>query len=260
MQKMERISSWDGANGGSQDNYPQLLKKCQTNFDLAAKSALRRDYVSLFDDFLGDLIGDEWNVALGNGGATAGAIVAAKGGIVRLTSDDSAGTVAADAAELTGELNWYAENGELEMEARVKIDAITTVGFFVGFTDTKSLEAAFVASGSGNGITSNATDGFGFMFDTGMTDDNIWLVGVKNNTDVTHEDSGVAPVAATYIKLGLKCNASGTVEFYINDVLISTIANCVTPSVALCPSILVVPKTTAVRILDVDYVHLSMAR
>src|SRR3546814_17818472 len=81
---------------------------------------------------------------------------------------------------------------------RLKLSAITTCYAFVGFTDVTTLEAPIISAGSANTLTSNASDAVGFMFDTGMTDDNWWLVGVDTDVDATHEDTGLAPVADTY--------------------------------------------------------------
>lgn len=251
-----------GGAGGSTDDANTVARKTVTVLDAIMQGLHRADYVNFFDDFDGDVIGDQYAAVLGSGGAAAAAISAAKGGVLLLTSDDSAGTVAADAAEIVRELNWFAENDELVMEARVKLSSIAAVGAFVGFTDTKSLEAAFVSAGSANTITSNASDAVGFMFDTSMTADNWWACGVDTDVDAVHEDTGEAPVADTYQKLTVRVSSAGAGSFYINDTLVAgPIAGCVTPGTALTPSILVVPKAAAaVKTMSVDYLALSMKR
>lgn len=258
----QKISEWLGSSGGSQDTYPELLHKCRLNFDDIYSGLHRAEYISSFDDFLGDLLADEWNIVLGNGGATAGAVSAAKGGKVLLTLDDSAGSVAADGAGINGELNWYAENDELVMEARVQLSAITVISAFVGFTDTKALEAPVISAGSADTITTNATDAVGFMFDSRMTTQQWHLVGVANDVDATRQASGKAPVAATYQKLRVVVTAAGVATFYINDVQVGTaMVAAVTPSVALTPVVIAYPTAaSSLRTVSVDYIATAMKR
>lgn len=259
--QMQQISDWNGAAGGSRDNPAELLAKCKANFELLDKGMARGRYAGWFEDFLGDVAPDQINAINGNGGTATTAISAAKNGVLLLTTDDSAGTVAADGSGFNSELNWYAENDELVAEARLKISAITTVSLFFGFTDTKALEAAVQASGSANGITTNAADAVGIMFDTSMTDDNFWAVGVANDVDATAQDLGVAPVADTYVKLRVQVTAAGVATFFINDTQVGTaMVGAVTPSVALTPQILIWPRTTASRTCSVDYVAVSQKR
>lgn len=258
---MQQISDWAGASGGTRDNPPELLAKCKYNFELVDKGLHRGRYCGIFEDFLGDVVPDQMNAILGNGGATAAAISAAKNGVLLLTSDDTAGSVAADGAGVNFELNWYAENDELVMETRLKISAITTVSLFVGFTDTKALEAAVISAGSADTITTNATDAVGFMFDTSMTTDNLWAVGVANDVDATKQNLSVAPVADTYITLRVQVTAAGVATFYINGTQVgAAMESAVRPTIALTPQILIWPRTTAVRTCSVDYIAVSQKR
>ena len=54
-----------------------------------------------------------------------------------------------------------------------------------------------IVSVKSNGITTNATDGLGFFFDTSMTDDAWWISGVANDVDAVHQNTTFAPVIAT---------------------------------------------------------------
>ena len=221
--------------------------------------------IAQFDDFLGDVVGDEWNYVEGTDTTTAdGAVVAgAVGGVFRLTGGDSAGTVAADGAELnSGSLQWKASSGGLVFQARVALGSIASVSCFVGFTDNTALEAPIQASGTANGITTNASDAVGFMFDTSMTDDNWWLVGVKGDTDATAQNTGIAPVAATYETLRIELDASGNATFFRNGVSVGVVmSNAVTASVGLTPVFIVWPRTAAAgKTLDIDLVSVSANR
>lgn len=214
-----------------------------------------------FEDFLGDAAPAEVNYTEGTDTVTAdGAIVALVNGVFRLTAGDSAGTIAADGAQLNTELNWKANAGKLIFEARVSIAAITTVSCFVGLTDTKALEAPF--SLAGTTLTSNATDAVGFLFDTEATTDTIRLVGVKADTDATAQDTGLAFVAATYKTLRIEINSDGAAAFYIDGLQKGTLmANAVTTTVALTPVFIIRPEgAVAGRTMDIDYFMVAADR
>lgn len=218
-----------------------------------------------FDDFLGDVVADQWNYVEGTDTTTAdGAVVAgAVGGVFRLTAGDSAGSVAADGAELnSGMLQWKASQGCLSFMARVSLGSIASVSCFIGLTDNTSLEAPIQASGTANGITTNATDAVGFLFDTSMTDDNWWLTGVANDVDATAQNTGIAPVAGTYEWLRVDVDTSGNATFFRNGVSVGTaMSNAVTATVGLTPVFIVWPRTAvAGKTLDIDAVSIACNR
>lgn len=222
--------------------------------------------VRLFDDFLGDVIADQWNVVEGADTTTSDAAINSQiGGVLRLTTGDSSTlTYAGNGIQITqgAFYNWKSANGGLFMEARIKLDAITSVAFFVGFTDLGTFEAPIESAGSANTITTNATDAVGFMFDTRMSTDNIWLVGVKGNTDATAQNSGVAPVAATFITLRVEVDAAENAIFYINGARVGTVMeSAITETVALTPTICATSlESTVSKLLDVDYIDVGMHR
>lgn len=220
--------------------------------------------VVFFDDFLGDILLDKWNYTEGTDASPTNAAVLAGGigGVCRLSAGDAGTGLAADLACLSQELQWQASNGGLKAEARVKLSALADAYFFFGFTDVATLEASVVSAASGNTLTTTASDAVGFMFDTRMTTDNFWLVGVKGDVDATAQDSLVAPVAAAYITLRLEVTALGAANFYINGAMVgTTMLNAVTPGADLTPTIQfgntanTVPKTC-----DVDYAGFAMDR
>jgi hypothetical protein len=219
--------------------------------------------IRLFDDFLGDVIADQWNVSEGSDSSTSAvfAVNAAVGGVIKgTTGDDATTTMAVNGIQIDSALNWKAENGGLFAEARLKISAITDVVLFFGLTDQVSgLEMPFTYSGTT--LTSNATDGVGFLFDTNATTDNFKAVGVDTDVDATVQDLGVAPVADTYITLRVEVDADGNAVFLINGDRKGTVmAACVTPSVALTPVIAAFSETTTVRDVYVDYIDVGMHR
>jgi len=221
--------------------------------------------VKLFDDFLGDVIADQWAVVEGADTGTSDAVVTnGIGGTLVMTTGDSATvTYAGNGIQITqgAYYNWKAANGGLRMEARLKVSAITNVALFVGFTDLGTFEGPIESAGSADTITTNATDAVGFMFDTRMSTDDIWLVGVANDTDATKQDTSTALVADTYITLGVEINADGDADFFINGAKVgSRMADAVTASVALTPTIAATSITTATRTVTVDYIDVEMHR
>lgn len=221
--------------------------------------------IVLHDDFLGDVIADQWDLQEGTDGATGAAAILAGGigGVLRITTGDAGTGLAADMEQITQALQWQASNGDLVFQTRIKLSAITTCYVFVGFTDlAASLEAPIESAANANTITTNATDAVGFMFDTRMTTDNWWLVGVANGTDATHQDTGYAPVADDYETLRVEVNSSGVASFFRNGVQVGTaMTGAVTAATDLTPTINVSKTSVAASMTaDIDYVHVSMDR
>lgn len=221
--------------------------------------------VALFDDFLGDVIADQWDLQEGTDGATGAAAILAGGigGVLRITTGDAGTGLAADMEQITQALQWQASNGELVFQTRFKMSAITTCYAFLGLTDlAASLEAPIESAGSANTITTNASDAVGFMFDTRMSTDNWWLVGVAGNTDATHQDTGYAPVADTYATFRIVVSSAGVATFFYNGAPVGTaMSGAVTAATDLTPTINVSKTSVAASMTaDVDYVHVAMDR
>lgn len=215
-----------------------------------------------FDDFSGKTISTIWDVQKGSDGATVNfAISAAANGMARATTGAGAGaSMAANGVQLSSALNWYANQGNLVFEAKVKISAITNINLFVGFTDQlAALEAPVTLSGTT--FTTNATDAVGFLFDTNATTDTIRLVGVANDVDATHQDTGLAYVAATYRTLRIEVDTSGAAVFFIDGARVgTTLSGAVTATVALTPVIAGFTESAASATVDADYVFVQQDR
>jgi len=217
--------------------------------------------VRLFTDFLGDAITSELNFQEGSDTAATFAISAAKNGVAILTTAASATvTMAVNGAQVDGgALNWYAGNGGLYFETTVKLDDITTGAWFFGFTDqTSALEMPWTISSTT--YTSNGDDGFGFLFDTAATTDTIRCVGVKATVDGTAVDTSDAWAATTYKKFRCEADTLGNARFFIDGLLVGSIANAVTPTVALVPYIGGFARAASARALSIDYFDTGMDR
>lgn len=215
-----------------------------------------------YDDFLGKTISGAWDVQKGSDAATVHfAHVADTSGKARATTGAGAGaSMAVNGVQLSSGLNWKANQGNLVFEAKVKLSAITNINLFVGFTDQlASLEAPVTLSGTT--FTTNATDAVGFLFDTNATTDTIRLVGVANDVDATHQDTGLAPVAATYNTFRVEVSTTGVATFYLDGVKVGTaLTGAVTASVALTPVVAGFTESAASATIDVDYIFVQQTR
>lgn len=221
--------------------------------------------IELRDDFLGQEIdGYRWQSLIGTDGSARQAIVLASqpGGVARLTTGADAGaTMALNGTQLQSDLNWSVSQGGLSFEARVKLDAITTVAVFVGITDQiAALEMPFTL-GAGDVLTSNASNAVGVLFDTAADTDNWWLVGVAADVDATKQNTAVAPVAATYETWRVEISTAGAATFYRNGVAIGTaMASAITPAAPITPVIAAFARAASSRNVDADAVLIRAQR
>ena len=230
-------------------------------------------YARTFDDFDGATVAlsstipassGMWRSRVGSDGQCVNwTISAGNGGVVIGTIGDSTASMAVSGVQLDQGLSWKANMGELVFEARVKMSAIADISVFIGLTDQiAALEMPIHSAASANTITTNATDGCGFFFDTSMTADTWWVAGVANDVDATHQNSGLAPVADTYAVFRIEVTSTGGASFYYNGTLVGTaMTGAVTATVALTPVIAGFNRTTTgTPTLTVDYVYVAALR
>jgi len=221
-------------------------------------------YVRLFDDFLGDVIADQWSATQGTDGQGAIAAVNSQaGGAIRLTCGDTT-VVSESLSSLTHALNWKASQGGLSMEVKVTpVSSVANVAYFIGFTDVLSTttleEPATLTTAT---ITYVADDAVGFLYDTAATTDVFYGVGVKATTGIAFANVvvGAAPVAGTAIVFKIEVSTAGTASYYVNGTLRGTLANAVTTTVALTPVVTVMARTTTVKSIDIDYIDVKALR
>lgn len=218
---------------------------------------------TLYDDFFGKAIDGKWDVQKGSdGGAANFAYNAAVSGTVRATTGAGAGaTMAVNGVQLDQGLNWKAANGNLVFETYIKAAAITNLCLFAGFTNQlASLQMPVNGSGTANGLTYNAADCVGFLFDTTMTTANWWCTGQANSTPGTAVNSGSAPTAATYDKLRIEVDTAGTATYFLNGTTVGTVTGAVTAATALTPCIAAFRRTSASTTIDVDFILCQQTR
>lgn len=237
---------------------------------LAQRYPIIQDKFVLREDFFGTwAIGDAgpadtWSTTAGSGTGTEVATTVANSlcGEVTMKSSTDDGANSANTTLITGiNLGWKANQGGLMMEARLKVDAVTAVAIFVGFTDTISTTVELPIFMNAGDIDSDATDACGVVFDTDATTDQWVQGGVKANTDTTPVYSGSAPVAATYVIVRVEVSSAGAVQGFINGKAIGDpVANAVTVTTALTPCVAVSSRSAAQRIMTIDYIWVQQNR
>lgn len=227
---------------------------------------------ALFDDFLGDVVADEWNQVDGTDtDATGGVVAGAVNGVYRLTTgDNDANNVhLTDLTLLNSYLNWQVRDGKpLEFQARVKISRITKAYLFVGFTDSVASEVPINGTNGADTIVTTATDAVGFMFDTGMTTAGLRLVGVANDTDASIQNLGssYSPVADTYVDYRIELEyvsaSAAKASFFINGLQVGTVmTGALTPGIGLTPVVGASALDDASAFTcDIDYIYVSQKR
>src|SRR5690606_29469748 len=109
--------------------------------------------------------------------------------------------------------------------------------------------------GAGDTLTSNCTDGCGFLYDTAADTDEWCLVGVANGVDATKQFIGLTPTANVLETFRIEVNAStGAATFYRNGVKVGTTMTGATRiGVAHTPVIAGFSRTNVSRTFYADY-------
>lgn len=191
------------------------------------------------------------------------AINAQAGGVLRVTAGDGDGTAAVDGSQVVVAMPFTADQGNLSFECRLKITDVSECSVFVGFTDVTTLEEP--ASVSGTTVTTNASDAVGFVYDTAMTTDEWWMVGVAGDTDATgNGTTSTAPTDATYQTLRCDIDSDGEgASFYIDNTLVGSLtASVVTSSTSLYFTVFANGNgsNAAAATVDVDYIWIECDR
>lgn len=219
---------------------------------------------TLTADFLGAAMPGSLGLLKGSDGATVNfAIVAGLSGMARaVTGAGAGGTMAVNGVQASAQLNFEADSGELEFEARIKLSAITNISVFVGLTNqVAALQAPAIGAGGGDTFTLNANDACGFIFDTTMTTQKWWLYGAAGGVQATQQNSTFAPVIGAYERFHISVDGNGKATFYRNGLQVGvSMAGAVTKTVPLSPVVAAFTRTAASANIDLDYIHASCTR
>lgn len=229
------------------------------------------DTVALFDDFLGDLVGDEWIVA-GDTGQTFQSTVAGNSttgftnGVFRLTSSASVTQTPAGAAQsINTPPMWKANMGRLRFGARIKTGVLAGNSVFIGFTDTGGAELG--AFDTGSGIVTPADNYVGVIWsgEGGATQQQYRCVAGKATVDQVATPAGTAatPVANVYDvwEIELPGVDGNTAIFYLNGKPYASINSAaVTATTALAAGVWRANTDAAADAIDIDWISVSASR
>lgn len=168
--------------------------------------SINPDYYCIEDDFVYEL--DTGWVVVKDSGATVAIVADTIGGELAITStattDNDGGSVQGN------EIFAVATGKDMFFQTRIKNNDVDQSDICVGFTLN-------FATNPENMLT--ATDRIVFQVDDG--DASINCITEKDGTATT-TDSGIDMADDTYVKLGISCSGTGTVEFFVNDKLVAT--------------------------------------
>jgi hypothetical protein len=233
------------------------------------------DTVAIFEDFLGDLVPDEWIAGSSDTGQATGtgvlatSAVPATNGIYRMTSSaTSTQTPVGGAQSINTPPNWKADQGKmvgrpLRFGTRLKIADLAKNNVFAGFTDTGGTELAVYDTGGG--IITPAADYAGWLKGGGAAATGAsltWrLVAGKAGTDQVAA-SGVTPTTNVYDVLEVEVSTDGNVVTgFINGVAKAQIISAgITPTVALGAGVWRANTEAAADAVDVDWFNVAAGR
>ena len=161
-------------------------------------------------------------------------------------------------------------NGGLSLETRVQRAADTAGNIFIGFAGLNADEVAPTLTSTT--ITHTLTDGniAGFHIDTSLTASTAWhsvfnggaVTGPTNSENTVTGTSNarninrrpvVDLVAGEWDLLKVEISTNGTVEWWINEILMQRQAGAVSTSTDLAALVGIWSTTTTVATMDVDY-------
>jgi len=214
----------------------------------------------LKDDFMGDILKDEWAVNV-DAGCTVAIVAALNGTVVHTTT-----AVNDDWATLAHGLNWTATRA-CGIEARLNLDVATLCTIELGFNDalTEAQGSAFddynlTGAALPTPVAADAVI-IGFdPLDSAANFPNFTAVNVINTVAPAATDLAVLPVGGTFYVLKVQLDAAGNAYYYVNGVLLATHLLAITPADPLTPWITIRNKAANIRLLTVDYVKVWQNR
>lgn len=228
-------------------------------FELDRHSLIKMDrYARHYDDFLGDVLADEWTPNSGTVAADPAITSNSINGELGIISSFTNAGYAADGAQINSALNYQADQGGLVMEAYVKPSSTTSQTIFIGFTDSASLEQPLNFS-TGVATQASATDAVGFLFDSVNTTQQWYGVGVDTGVTATAVATGISMTAA-YKTFKVAVDTSGNATMYIDGDLVATIGDALSATVQLTPIVSVQSNDAVTTTVSVDYLQAQQKR
>jgi len=154
------------------------------------------------------------------------------------------------------------------LEARVQFNNLDTKEVFIGFADTVAADLSFeddMIAAATTTLTLTASDLVGFYLSAELDDDEDWhavynggsTAGETVSTNVDLDDDAVA---GEWQVLRLELDPNGTARWYIDGVLLKTLAGAVSTTTDLGVVCGVEAKGAAIEEMDVDYLLVKAYR
>lgn len=210
----------------------------------------------VFDDFLGAAISNFWNAVHGTDAGATVTISSQNNGGVRLTSGANAThTMAANGAQITTALTNLVSDGGLRFESRLgNLSGAASQSVCFGLVDVATLSAPFtVAAGV---VTATGQNGAAFVQDAAGTNTALNAVAINAGGAVQVVPlTNAVSLANVFNTYRIEIDAAGNAMFFIDGVLVATIALAVATTSLLTPSIgMFAEATAASQHLDIDYI------
>lgn len=205
-----------------------------------------RNFDRWYDDFTGVAL-DASKHSLSQGSDTSGGATLGASRLQLQTGSSGASTHANNGIQVTGQLVWSPDRGEMQMEGLVGANT-NAVRLFYGLTDTTTHVMPFEVNGTT--VTANVTDGIGFCYDNRATDRLVYVVAVNNG--IIQSLVTTATISSTQEnQFTMVIGTNGDVNFWIDGTYVTTFAAASAPAVALAPYAGGYPSTAAQRELYV---------
>jgi hypothetical protein len=153
---------------------------------------------------------------------------------------------------------WWYPTSNIAVEHRFKLDVVTTVAIFAGFSDAVSEASGLLPHAISTATqTATATDSAGFLFDTLQTLDYFNVVSSKAGPTkaFTQLASTYVPVAATNLTLRTEIDSSGNASYFWNGVQVGYKALAVTAATPLIPFFGIRNNSAAAHVATLRYVR-----
>lgn len=206
-----------------------------------------------YDSDFTKYVADEWTVTEVDVGAnsTDQTLLDSAGGWLRIKSagneDDGAQLQLGGTGdgETIGESFAAVANRKLFFEARFQMNDVTQADLFFGL----HVEDTTIIAGRGS-------DYIGFRTDDGDAALDVESASGSSASDVT---TAATLVDATNIKVGFKINGTTSIEFWVNDVLTTTISSDI-PTALMKLSIAYLTGEAVENNVDIDYIRIYQER
>ena len=239
--------------------------------------------IKLFNDFTGEEIyrpavvhanalGGLWNIGGGftvkgddiNGAAAA--IAAVEDGFNGQILCTTCSAAAADSMFVTTETCFKPSvNAPMIFETRMEMAALTNREVFAGWVGTMADTQTTLLTCTTEAIVYTESNLCGFAFDTGLTTDGEWhMVHSGGSTTAvvlsTLLNSGVTPVINKMNVLRVEIDNNGTARWYIDGVLLKTLAGAVDPDAVFAACVGAVNTAGSSVTWAMDYIAVEANR